>query len=406
MRLPASTLAFYCFVLLFPIDFLSYLLRGSVGVSVPLGLVGILLSLCLLPLLVAVPGRNLLHRLAGLALFAAPIGIVAASDQFDWLEAYFWLRTVLLFALGYHFSIWLAKNPRGSEWLAALWVICAVACVPAREQFADSMSNYLRLGDAFMLLTFVLLAVCRSRGSFWLLLLPSLVVLYIVGSRFSLAVVAVAGASLGILRYGAGGRVVLLMASVPIIVLVVAFSYTRFELLDNVHENRFLRLMFAQDRDTSLQMRLVLAEEALTVFWQNPLLGDYKYYLRYRGDGYYAHNLLSFWAELGILGVLITVVVMGLAVRAVVVSLRDGRIRSSVHGFAYLVAVSVLLGLVFAKSYVWMLIYFSTGCLVAILTSRIAGRDRESPAELPRFAAMAPVDPMAHGAAPAPRGQG
>jgi hypothetical protein len=55
-------------------------------------------------------------------------------------------------------------------------------------------------------------------------------------------------------------------------------------------------------RSTSWQTRMSLQSEAIEAILRNPLAGDFAYHVRELSAGAYAHNVLSAWAQFGVIG--------------------------------------------------------------------------------------------------------
>jgi hypothetical protein len=55
-------------------------------------------------------------------------------------------------------------------------------------------------------------------------------------------------------------------------------------------------------RSSSWQTRMSLQSEAIEAIMRNPLAGDFAYHIRELSAGAYAHNVLSAWAQFGIIG--------------------------------------------------------------------------------------------------------
>lgn len=361
----ASTLALCGFLMLYPLDLAKLAFQSMTGLAVPSGVIGIAAGLMLLPLCLSARGRTTGLRVAAVGLLLAPIGLAATSGRFEWSDPYLWIRAAALFSVGYFFMSWLAERPRGGPALRVALLACAGLCLGMPGALIDAAGgNYLRVGDAMMLVAFATLATCRFPGLYWVVTALSLACLYAVGSRYSLGVMAIAATSLGLLRHRLHTRLALVFISASIVGLGILFAYQRFLGLRNVHDDRLLRLLFASDLDTSLSVRNTLSEQAWSVFLEHPLLGDYRYYLEDGGRGDYAHNLLSLWSELGVLGVVLSVLLIGTAAGALWRSRR--RLNEAVVGFAFLMAVNLMLGMLFAKSHLWTVMYFAFGGLLAV----------------------------------------
>lgn len=368
-KLDVSKLAFLGFLLIFPLDLMSYTLRGVAGVSIPVGTLGVAAGIVLIPLCMSVHGRTRSLRLAIVFLLLSPIAVASLSPQFRWIDVYFWLRAAGLFSLGFFFVAWLAGRAGGSLWIVGAWLACSVLCLTIpRTAIAQEHGNYLRVADAMMVTSFAVLATIRSRRWYWVVAAISLACLYAVGSRASLGITAIAVVALGAIRHRLEVRVALAAASIPVAVVAGYYASIRFRELSSIHDDRLLRLLFAPSLDTSLAARRSLSTEAWLVFLANPIVGDYRYYARGGSLGGYAHNFLSLWSELGVVGIVISVAVLVTGVGAL---WRAGRcLGDAASRFLFLTALAVILGMVFAKSHLWSFMYFAFGGVLAL-----AGRD-------------------------------
>jgi hypothetical protein len=373
MRLRAPTLAFLAFMLIFPIDLVAYTTRVTTGVAIPVGMLGFTICALLMAMCLLGHGRRFLPRLAAMCLVLSPIAVACLSPQFAWFDIYFWMRAAGLFSLGYFFMTWVAQHPRGNVCVVAALLICGVLTISIPHSvIAGGEGNYLRIGDAMMVTAFVALATCRSLGWYWAATGFSLVCLYAVGSRASLGLAAIASVTVGAMRFRFATLVGLAVAAIPVAAIAAIYAYSRFRSLASVHDDRLLRLLFAPSLDTSLAARRSLNAEAWSVFLENPLLGDYRFYERDGREGAYAHNLLSLWSELGVVGIAISVVVLGVGVGALWRARR--RLDEAAARFAFLTALALILGMLFAKSHVWTVMYFAFGGLFAFLIGDVRVR--------------------------------
>lgn len=74
----------------------------------------------------------------------------------------------------------------------------------------------------------------------------------------------------------------------------------------NLPDNRILELL-EMSQSSSALLRQALTTQALHTIYSHPLVGDYGSY----APGSYAHNILSAWVDLGLLGFLYLIVIIG-----------------------------------------------------------------------------------------------
>lgn len=375
LRISAQSFAMIGFMLLYPLDIVTLAVESATGLWLPSGSLGIAIGLVLLPWLMRGRGRVLAWRLGSTLLLLTPILLAASSGRFEWSDVYHWARAAALFSLGYFFIKWLGEHPRGAPAIKLAMLACGALCLFMPRQLAEAAGgNYLRVADAMMLIAFATLATCRSLGLYWTVAGISVLCLLFVDSRFSIVATCIAVASLGLLRNRPPARMALVLLSIPIMSVGGLLVYMYFLAINNIHEHRLLRLFLSPDLDTSLAVRLTLNAQAWSVFEENPILGDYHYYTAPVAQGGYAHNFLSLWAELGIVGVAISAVMIGTALRTM------GRYRLRLSeaniGFAFLTAVALVLGMLFAKSFHWTVMYFAFGVLLGVSAGDIRFRER------------------------------
>lgn len=362
-------LACLIFFLIYVFDVWSYVVGGYYGLSVPVGFLGILMSFLLLMLL-------LIEKRGGMAKYVfvislwAPILAAYGSGRFAYADVYFWMRASALFAFGYYFFGFIKNVGFGFFGLMALrlFFLGSGALLlfffvgDARSGRAEDASNYLRVADALMLSSFLLVVYSESKMSAIIQFCFSCVFLYFAGSRFGLVVFFLSTGLLFFLVWGVKTKFLMVFLAPFAIFVGYHFASSLFEGLSSVHDNRFLRLLFSSDQDTSLLGRSMMMNRAVEVFSDNYFWGDYRYYSDQGVEGHYAHNFMSFWAEMGILGIVLTLMIFYVGIKSISASwkyLRD----SEVHKLTFLIAITLLLGIVLAKSYYWNVMYFLVGFL-------------------------------------------
>lgn len=365
MVIKKSVIGFFIFLLLFPLDMLSYLVGNAFEINIPLGFLGISLSFAALFFWGLERGERLIYFIAYTLIFCPIFILVLISDRSGLEDYYFWLRTLAIFFSGFLFYKWLYEEHVKSIELILLFIfLCALM---SSIFFEYQGLNYLRLSDGALMLVFLIISVSSSRAVTGIVVVLSFFMIYNLESRFSMLGFAIC-LSLYLLLSAKKVFAYIIIALTP---MVIFFSYLVgyyfFLKLDNVHENRLLRLIYATDQDTSLAGRTEMLSSAFDVLVNNMLFGEYKYYLDYGPDGSYAHNLVSYWSEFGLAGVLYSVVLLFLCFASIKKAMIYLKASPVLAKFIILCSSLTILGLLFSKSYNWTIIYFATGLNLSFL---------------------------------------
>lgn len=356
MRISLSTLGFIIFLLILPMDALATLLERAYGFNIPLGMIGIMIAFFSAPLMVNEKGFALKLLLVFFLLFLALVIPVSVSSESGLGDYYFWARAAALFYAGFFFGYWIWRGPAQVSFLFICLLFLLLLFVSHFFSLQDM--NYLRLSNGALILSFLLLSVVRSKYLFLIVCLISLVTLYNFESRFSLIAFSLSVFFLLFLQLRSWLKLLYLFFVTIISFLLYWVGYYLTLDVNNIHNYRLLRLIYASDQDTSLNARSNLLSDATDVFLNNPLLGSYRYYAD-SGVGDYAHNFMSFWSELGLFGIIFSSMV--LAVSLLTLKLVTKLKLDSFGKFLILINTCLILGVVFAKSYHWQMIYYFSG---------------------------------------------
>ena len=120
---------------------------------------------------------------------------------------------------------------------------------------------------------------------------------------------------------------------------------------------------------TSFEGREEFSIKAWQVIQNHPLVGDYGYYIDIYGIGSYAHNILSAWADFGILGFILF---LGLSIYLLIFSLNKIIFKKSSDKkicLLFLFSITLILGYLTAKDYSFMFFGLSLGLYVNYLQS-------------------------------------
>jgi hypothetical protein len=180
-----------------------------------------------------------------------------------------------------------------------------------QEQSAnrDFVSTYQGFARSIAVIALVAIAVAEGLFVFAIAAFIGVLALFLNGARTELVSFFVATILLSFTRFGILKTLSLNIGfMLPIILVLYGLSPDTYE--KYVSNNRNLQL-FDLENATSVQLRNYLNEFAIRTISENPVFGDYASYLVIpglvgtsgnSGLGSYAHNILSAWVNLGLLG--------------------------------------------------------------------------------------------------------
>lgn len=163
------------------------------------------------------------------------------------------------------------------------------------------VANYQGLGRAFLLTVVPVAAFTSSRWKRLLHYINATMVIFLLGARSEVAGLLVFAATFEWMLMRRKGRTLLIMT-----VLLAATAALLIAILPLLGEwfpdNRVLLLMQGFESDGSVLERGEQIRFALGSIATHPVLGAYGSYGELGNAGSYAHNILSVWVDLGILG--------------------------------------------------------------------------------------------------------
>lgn len=139
-----------------------------------------------------------------------------------------------------------------------------------------------------------------------------------------------------------------------LLVAFVAISIVTFELVE-VPANRVTNLINLE-ADNSSQVRDELSSSGFSTIMDSPLLGSYGDYDR----GFYIHNILSSWMDLGFLGFIVFLLLMCLPVIILIIKVFDGSEANREDCFVLAMLGACLTLLIFGKYFTYLV---SPACL-------------------------------------------
>lgn len=367
ITLRRSSLAFSAFMLIYLFDSISYGILETFNINLPVGFAGILITFTLIPFFVFSENHHVKSRVALAFLLLLPIIPAYLSGRGSFFDVYLWLRALSFFALGYYFLLFMSRLGYKSNIFFSSLLMFVGACF-LLLYFENTSENYLRTSNGIMVYSFFMLSILKRRVSFLIVSAITIIVLYSLESRFSFFAFIFSASCLFFARHGLTKKIFIATLSIPFSFAIFTWLKSQYENVVNIHNHRFLRLIFESNHDTSLQGREKLFSKAIDIFNKHPIIGDYKYYIEQGLNGSYAHNAFSFWAEMGIIGIAISFVLLFLIAKSAFLSCKLIRQSPPYISFVFLSSIAALLGMLLAKSYVWLSLYFFSGLCYSFLT--------------------------------------
>jgi len=215
------------------------------------------------------------------------------------------------------------------------------------------VASYQGFSRSALIVGFVILAGARDRLFKTISTFITVVLLFLVGARSELIGFCFAALllfSADFVRYDVRGKSAKLLA---LVLLVLSLSYLL--ITSNGLESRQLQVLNISEASSWIA-RSRLTERAIQVIVDNPVVGDFTSHLgnnRSGDSGSYAHNLLSAWVALGIVGFALYLYICFLSIKFVLHSLLSANAISQDRSLGLLLTVFTLLLLLFAKPVFW-----------------------------------------------------
>jgi hypothetical protein len=238
----------------------------------------------------------------------------------------------------------------------------------AKDSAADSLATYQGFARSYLVTYMVVIAYTRSLGLRWLLHLTGAATLFINTARSEFVALLFIAPIIEFYY----SRHKMLFVVLAVLALGVASMFVD-QVLAALPNSRILELLDLS-QSTSAIKRHHLTQNALQSIRAHPLMGDYGSY----EPGYYSHNILSAWVDLGLFGLvyLSALLVLPLIPMFLREFFASRRCASFMLGFGS-AAVTVLL-LLTSHYFTDMLIGATLGAYSKYLYERKYGQDRAS----------------------------
>jgi hypothetical protein len=326
----------------------------------PVGLpAGIILLLSFIPQLKA-PDKKQIDLALAFAIFLVS-GVASAnfSPLFDysWLGLYFWYIAFLMLGYGLPSAISSEEHLTNSAILISSFS-CSVATILILRHGWLNLSqiyNYLRTATGLFYTSLLGLVLARNRITQMSLYIVTLIALFYINARASFYLWLMLPLIAIIVKRGVTARN--LLFSFVFIAVALAITPIILERIEHfLPENRVFLLLLDPQHDNSFMERSMLLQWGWNQIKEHPIVGYYNGFMLYRGQADYIHNILSYWHQFGLVSFSLLLTMLAVAARNVF-AIGRGPIKL----YAQLALVTILLELVFAKSYAYPDVFFVIG---------------------------------------------
>lgn len=224
--------------------------------------------------------------------------------------------------------------------------------------------NYLRLADTFVFCSFGVISYCNSKLLIILSFLLSIISLFLITSRFAIFCYIFFAFPVILYRFKKIGIMLL-----SIVVFLIFLLNNNF-LINSIFSNsRIGSLIFNPTKDGSLLARVEQISLGMNAIRNNWFIGDFKGQLLHGSYGSYIHNIFSYWRQYGLIPFLLFLCILILTWVYYFFNVNYYKNNKSFLILTFLCLIYVTTGVLFAKSFVYIKVYYSIG--IALSLSRI-----------------------------------
>lgn len=237
--------------------------------------------------------------------------------------------------------------------------------------YKEVVATYQGFARSIAVIALVAIALVDGLLIFAISVFIGVLTLFFNGARTELVCFIFSTIILAFTRYGIL-KILFLSAGFMLSITLAVYGLSAEKYEKFVGNNRNLQL-FDLDNATSAQERNYLHEFAIRTIWENPILGDYASYLNIEGTsdiGSVAHNILSAWVNLGILGFIGYISITLLIVFSIIKNWK--KVRAGDIEWNLVVAFSSfsIVAMIFGKDYTYMIFGLAVGFCARAISSK------------------------------------
>lgn len=366
------------FILLYPCNLIGFSLRNGISTpAVPFGLAAIALTflstiICLFRLLkVRLCNKTMFFMvLFGLFITLIFIRILTNSEAF-FSDYYLIFKYIIYFSAGLHIGYSMFCYPFQKIFISTylLVVITLIAFVDFKQfQFTlleTGDLQYFRISEPFILCSLGVLTFTRKFVSFLITFVISVILLFLINSRFALMGFFCISLLIVSLRFKIKGFTITMACILLSIFYLLNSLYLN---PDFFYSNRVFKLAFRTDDDNSLSLRKEFHDRGIDAISKNWFFGDFRGQVEDGSYGSYIHNILSYWRQYGIIPFLLLVFLITIALGNItkLIFYSNGGDNASIL-FSFSLLSYNILGLILSKSFFYCEIFTSLGVTLALI---------------------------------------
>lgn len=217
--------------------------------------------------------------------------------------------------------------------------------------YVDYISTYQGTARSILVVGLTALVLSKSMGSRALVVMLATLALFFNGARSEIVFFVGSGLSFLLLRYK--HRSVIFIIALCLVGFAIHF-------VDGAHSSRIIRFFDAPESSTSLEGRIFYSSIAWDSISNSLIAGAPGDYVKDHGVGGYAHNLLSAWVNLGILGMALHAAAL-LAIAYRLLSAPKLYRYSAQWALGFLFFTTTLIAFTFSKDHTYMLFGLAAG---------------------------------------------
>lgn len=361
-----------CFILLFPVFFFYQYAIGSEIIPPFLGGYFGIVALCsFIPLLISQCSLTqpfLINKATACFFIILLITLGRALIDYDYQsgiegnEFPAWLATGALFmSVCYLISRHLPTSSRlNYALIVSLFFMCLLSYasfIPYgkfgfyESAYYDHVSTYQGTGRSILVIALTALALSKSIGTRAVIFMIATLALLLNGARSEVVFFVASSLSFLFLKY---------KVRALYFIFALALDGFAFHLIDTDHSSGVFTLLQSPESSSSLEARVNFSKQAWDSISHSWFVGAPGDYVEKTGLGSYAHNLLSAWVNLGILGMTLYLAAL-LAIAHRLLSAAKPYRDSPQWGLSFLFFITTLIAFIFAKDHTYMLFGLAVG---------------------------------------------
>ncbi len=232
----------------------------------------------------------------------------------------------------------------------------------------DSVASYQGFARSLVVVSFLLLILFKDKRLNLLVFTVSSVALFFNGARTEL-VLFIFSSVVTLLYFNFLSIKKMFLSLLSFFLILICTILFYHELLKILPDNRILQLLDIS-LSSSYKARVEIFENGMNLIKNSPLIGDYGGYTVMGGIGFYPHNVLSAWVNIGFFGFSLYLISFFLIAFTLLVGINNKYRNYSEMKALLLFSVFTISALILSKDYSYMLVGLMFGFCSRFLVSK------------------------------------